>query len=439
MTPLPTQPGSRKVLIVAYHYPPVGVSSGIQRTLKFSAYLRHHDWEPIVLTVDPRAYPQVSQGQMADIPPGLQVERVYARDSARHFAIAGRHLRLTTIPDRWVSWWPAAVWHGMRIIRRERPALIMSTFPIATAHMVALTLQRLSGLPWVADFRDNMTDPEYPRDPLTWRFNRWLEGATVRRCHSAVFTTPGARAMYAERYPEVPAGRWSIIENGFDEENFASAEEGFDVQPLGRPGQLVLLHSGILYPEERDPRPFFAAVAGLKQSGEITPNNLAVVLRATGCDNHHRALMREYDIEDIVRLEPSVAYREALREMLCADGLLLFQAAMCNHQIPAKLYEYLRAGPPVLALTDAAGDTATTLRQAGVGELADLADEADIRAHLRTFLAGLRGGALQRTPRDRAAGHSRLARTAELALLFNRVAPPPDPARSAAGAAAPRG
>ena len=421
MTLPPAQPGSRKVLIVAYHYPPVGLSSGIQRTLKFSAYLRLHGWEPIVLTVDPRAYPQVNQGQMGDIPSGLQVERVFARDSARHFAIAGRHLRLTAIPDRWVSWWPAAVWHGMRLIRQQRPALIMSTFPIATAHLIALTLQRLSGLPWVADFRDNMTDAEYPQDPLTWRFNRWLEGATVRRCRSALFTTPGARTMYAERYPEVPASHWSIIENGFDEENFASAEDGFEPKPLGSPGQLVLLHSGILYPEERDPRPFFAALAALKLSGDIAPGKLSVVLRATGCDEHHRALLKQYDVEDIVRLEPPVAYRDALREMLCADGLLLFQAEMCNHQIPAKLYEYLRAGPPILALTHAAGDTAATLCAAGAGTLADLADEHAIRRQLQQFLAELRNGTPRRTPRQAASAHSRRARTAELATLFDQV------------------
>ena len=54
----------------------------------------------------------------------------------------------------------------------------------------------------------------------------------------------------------------------------------------------------------------------------------------------------------------------ALAEQLAADGLLLFQAANCNHQIPAKLYEYLRAGRPILALTDAAGNTAATLRGA---------------------------------------------------------------------------
>jgi hypothetical protein len=89
------------------------------------------------------------------------------------------------------------------------------------------------------------------------------------------------------------------------------------------------------------------------------------VLRATGCDDCLRGLLGQLRIDDIVMLEPRVGYREALAEMLAADGLLVLQAANCNYQVPAKLYEYLRARRPILALTDAAGDTAQTLADAG--------------------------------------------------------------------------
>lgn len=411
---------SRKVLMVAYHYPPCGVSSGIQRTLKFSAYLREHGWEPIVLTVDPRAYERVSQGQLADIPADLQVHRVFALDTARQLSIKGRYLRRMAIPDRWVSWWPAGVWRGLQIIRDERPAAIFSTFPIATAHLIARSLARRSGLPWIADFRDNMTDAEFPRDPLTWRFNRQLEASCVQECTKALFTTPGALQMYAERYAELPASRWAVIENGFDEENFRDAEQGFEPRPLGAPGQLTLVHSGVLYPEERDPRPFFAALARLKAEGMVHPGNLQVLLRATGSDAYYAPQLQELGIADIVKLAPPVDYREALREMLCADGLLLLQASMCNHQIPAKLYEYLRAGRPVLALTDPAGNTAEALRVAGCERIADLADSAAIESMLRQFLRD--ADAAPATPREVASKHSRRSRSAELAALLDEIA-----------------
>ena len=411
---------SRKILMIAYHYPPVWGSSGVQRTLKFSAYLRDYGWEPMILTVSPRAYEQVSNDQMGEIPAGMLVERAFALNTAQHLAIAGRHFRWMAQPDRWVSWWPTAVWRGMQMIRRYRPAAIMSTYPIATAHLIGLTLQRMSGLPWVADCRDSMTEHGYPTDPVTWRTNRRLEESMVIHAAKTVFTTKGARQIYAERYPEVPSSRWAVIENGYDEENFRDAGNGFTARPLGSAGQITLVHSGILYPLERDPRPFFSALRMMKAGKEISSSSLRVVLRATGSDEVYRSMLDEFDVADLIELAPPISYRAALQEMLCADGLLLFQASMCNYQIPAKLYEYFRAGRPIFALTDPIGNTAETLRNAGATDIVDIADKNEIAAGLKTFLEAIRGARLRGVPIEVAELHSRRSRTGELAVLLEK-------------------
>lgn len=413
----------RKVLYVAFHYPPVRGSSGIQRTLKFSTYLREHGWESIVLTASPRAYEEVGDDQLGEIPAGMQVHRPFALNTAKHLSWRGRYLGWMAQPDRWASWWPAAVWRGMRIIRRERPEVIVSTYPIATAHLIGWALQRLSGLPWVADCRDSMTEPGYPADPLTWRTNRRLEAAMVARCAKAVFTTEGTRQMYAERYPRAAPDRWAVIENGFDEENFRDAETSqTGAGPLGPPGTITLLHSGVLYPQERDPRPFFTALRALVQAGSVQAAGLRVRLRAPGSEDLYRSMLAEYGLGDVVELAPPIAYRAALQEMLRADGLLLFQATMCNHQIPAKLYEYLRCGRPVLTLTDPVGNTAAAMRAAGVANIVDIRDAADIEAGLRRFIDGLRAGAVRGASSETAARHSRRSRSAELAALLDDVA-----------------
>ena len=410
---------TRRLLVIAYHFPPVRGSSGIQRTLKFVTYLREHGWEPSVLTVSPRAYEQVGDDQMGEIPPGMPVQRAFALNSAKHLAVRGRFIGWTAQPDRWVSWWPAGVWQGLRMIRREKPAAILSTYPIATAHLIGLTLARLSGVPWVADCRDSMTEPGYPRDPLTWKTNRWLEAKVVKHSARCVFTTEGTLAMYAQRYPQVPASRWAVIENGFDEENFRDAERGFSAPPLASQPRLTLLHSGVLYPQERDPRPFFEALRKLKSDGRISSANLRVLLRATGSDGHYRAQLAEYGIDDIVELAPAIAYRSALQEMLAVDGLLLFQAAMCNHQIPAKLYEYQRAGRPVLTLTDPIGNTAAAMRAVGSNAIVDITDANDIARGLLGFIDGIRNGSVDGTPAQTAQRNSRRARSGELARLLD--------------------
>lgn len=412
----------KSVLMIAYHYPPDGSSSGIQRTLKFTQYLPAHEWNPSVLTVHQRAYSISRSDQMGDIPQTVEVARAFALDAARHLSLAGRYFAWTALPDRWIAWWPGAVVAGMGLIRKHRPSAIWSTFPIATAHVIGWTLQRLSGLPWVADFRDSMTEDRYPPDERQRRAYLWIERKTMERCSKAVFTTPGALRMYADRYPEVPRHKFAVVANGYDEESFVSAE-GLSPSDLRRtnPGQLVLLHSGVLYPSERDPRCFYRAVAALLRGGELTRSGLRVVLRATGHDEHHRRLIQENGLQDVVILAPALPYREALREMMDVDGLLVFQAANCNHQIPAKIYEYFRARRPILALTDPRGDTAAALREMGFGSIAPLDDEEKIQRGLLDFLQSIRERRAHVASDEAIRLHSRRARSAELARILDEV------------------
>lgn len=411
----------KKLLMVAYHFPPVKVSSGIQRTLKFCTYLREHGWDPLILTISPRAYETSSPEQLNEIPDDVVVERAFGLDTSRHLAIKGRYLHWMGQPDRWVSWWPAAVWTGMRLIKKYQPDAIFSTYPIATAHLIGLSLSRRSGLPWIADFRDSMTEADYPSDALTWKVRRRLEAASVKQCAKALFTTEPTRAMYAERYPELSSSKWAVIENGYDEDNFLDAEAGLTAVPLGKPGQLTLVHSGILYPMERDPRAFFAAIKQLKDSGVINASGLQIILRATGSDDLYRPQLAALNLDDIVHLEPAIAYRDALREMLQADGLLLFQGKGCNHQIPAKIYEYYRSGKPILSLVDAGGISARMLVDAGAQDQADIADIQSIASAMQIFLDKLRNGNGKGVELQFAMQHSRRSRTGELARILNQL------------------
>src|SRR5690606_12002011 len=108
----------KRVLMVAYHFPPLGGSSGIQRTLRFSQYLPDHGWEPIVLTAHPRAYLRTDESQLTDIAGRVRIYRTFALDTARHLALMNRYPRLLALPDRWVSWWLGAVPKGLSLIKR---------------------------------------------------------------------------------------------------------------------------------------------------------------------------------------------------------------------------------------------------------------------------------------------------------------------------------
>jgi len=409
----------KRILMIAFHYPPSQISSGIQRTLKFTTYLRDHDWEPAVLSAHPRAYPNTSDDQIGEIPQGIQVKRAFALDTSRHLTIRGRYPMMLALPDRWSSWVIGGVLSGLRLIRQWQPDIIWSTYPIATAHWIGLSLHRLSGLPWVADCRDSMTEEGYPAQPARRNAYLRIERQAVKRASRLVFTTRGTARMYAGRYPEISETKWAVIANGYDEENFRAAEASLPATTTT--GPKTLIHSGLLYPSERDPRPFFDAVAELAREGRINAQQLCIRLRATGYDAQYQPMIDARGISDIISLAPAVGYRQALMEMLVADGLLIFQAASCNHQIPAKLFDYLRARRPILALTDAAGDSAALMREAGIDTIVSLDDKEAIKREIVRFLGLLEQGHAPVPAADFVQRYSRRARTAELAELLDEV------------------
>jgi glycosyltransferase involved in cell wall biosynthesis len=407
--------------MIAFHFPPAAGSSGIQRTLSFARHLPQFGWEPLILTGHPRAYAQVSNDQLDDVPVGTVVARAFALDSTRHLAVAGRYPALLARPDRWMSWWLSAVPQGLEMIRRYRPQVIWSTYPIATAHWIGYTLHRLSGVPWVADFRDPMAQEGYPAHPRIRRSFERLEERTLRTASRSVFVTPGAARMYRARYPDTD-GRLAVIENGYDDESFAMLDSsGGDAGPL-TPGAFTLLHSGIVYPSERDPTSFFAALRRMLDDGSVWAGELRVRLRAAAHEAVLKPMIDAYRLTEVVELAAPLPYRDALREMMRADGLLVMQATNCNAQIPAKAYEYMRCRRPILALTDPAGDTADLLRRAGVRNIARLDSAEEIAAELRRFLQQVRDGRAALPSDDAVTSASRLRRTEEFATLLERLA-----------------
>lgn len=409
----------KRVLMLAFHFPPQRGSSGIQRTLKFVRHLPALGWQPLVLSAHPRAYESTGADQLGEIPDTVPVRRAFALDSARHLAVRGRYPGLLALPDRWASWLLGAIPAGLAIVRRQRPDVIWSTYPIATAHLAALLLRRLTGLPWVADLRDPMIDDSHPSGRLRRAAAAWIEARVVRHATRVVLTTPGALRSYRARYPATPPERFRLIENGYDEESFT----GLTPAPALPDTPFTLLHSGVIYPSERDPAPLFEALAALRARGLLSSAGFRLRLRAPVHEALLRALAERHGLSDLVEILPHLPYREALAEMLAADGLLVLQASNCNDQVPAKLYEYLRARRPILALTDPAGDTAGLLRAHGIDTIARLDDSAAIAAGLARFLELAAGGRAPSAPMERVRAAERRQRAAQLADLLDEVAP----------------
>jgi glycosyltransferase involved in cell wall biosynthesis len=310
---------------------------------------------------------------------------------------------------------------GDGLIRRYRPDALWSTYPIATAHQIGAILNRRSGLPWIADFRDPMAQEGYPADPKTWQCYRAIEETAFRKARFSVFTTPSAAKVYRERYPEVPPERAVLIENGYDEESFAGLEVSAAAKGPLNPGRITLLHSGVVYPSERNPTQLFRAMRALRDSGRFSTTEFVLRLRATAHDEWLRSLATEHGIAEFIEWMPPLPYREALEEMVRADGLVVLQADSCNAQIPAKLYEYLRCRRPILGLTDPTGDTAWALRNAGVQHIAQLEAMEETMRVLSCFLEAIYDKQTVSLIESSVQEASRLHRTRRFSELMNSL------------------
>lgn len=355
----------RRVLLITFQFPPFGGSSAVQRMLSFTRFLPQFGWQPVVLTVDPDVYERQDPNLLSAVPANTPVYRTRSLDTARHLAIARRYPTWLATPDRWWTWRLSAVKRGVELIREHKIDAILSTYPIATAHDIAHRIAVKTGVPWLADFRDPMAHDGYPADPTIWRSFKQLEERIFARAHTCIFVTDPAAAMYRDRYPQSPA-HVDVVENGFDPTLLAGAvsDQGAPSaqrQPL-TPGRLTLLHSGVVYPIERDPT---ALIAALKALPKASRDRLMVRFRAPNDEAWMKGLIDAAGIRDCAEVLGSIPYQQALAEMAQADALLLLQAASCNEQIPAKVYEYAYIDRPIVGLCCPLGATADRLRKFG--------------------------------------------------------------------------
>lgn len=364
-----------RVLVIAYFFPPLG-GAGVQRTLKFVRYLPDFGWRPTVVSTRSRIYGTHDPSLVEEIPAGTRVVRTRALPLARLLAIALYKLRLRRLrlwvswPDGGLGWAPLAFFAAWRELRRERPDAIFSSASPYGGHLVALLLSRLTGIPWVADFRDDWSTSSYlagqPR-PLP---------ALTRRAERA-FTSAARRIVVVADYFDLegaPADdpRRVVIPNGVDPED---VPEGGAAPPDDR---FRLCYAGTLY-ESIDARPLIDAAARLISAGAIDPERFE--LRVVG-----NVLIPGFSPPDGLPLVATgyVSHERAVREMRSSTALLLYRPP--GSLAPSgKIFEYLAAERPVLCVTREDNLAAQLVREWDAGVVADPESPDSIEAALRSL------------------------------------------------------
>lgn len=416
---------AERILMVAYHFPPCGEVSGTLRTLAMARSLREQGWDPFVLAPRLASYPVLDHTLADPEEFASRLHRAFAFDAKRHLGVAGHYPEWLAQPDRWGSWCLDGVRLGLKLIRRYRPKALWSTYPIATTHRIAVQLKCHSQLPWIADFRDPMLLNLSDLGRRTRASRVRLDRRCAELADACVFTTRSALVDYRQRYADVAHGLFEVIPNGFDED-IARAQMSALRDSCGRRGgrPFTLVHSGALYDQGRSPEPLFRALNVLKRRGEISPDSLQVVFRGIGTEEVracYATMSARYHVDDLVELMPSLDREAALHEQFEADGLLLLQESQFNLQIPAKFYEYLRIGKPILALTDPVGETARLFADERIGFVADIGDPEQTARRLLEFLRAGKAGRFSPLEGAELSGYARSEGGRQLVKLLERT------------------
>ena len=376
--------------------------------LGFARHLPNWGWDTTVVAPPRMPWEPVDPKLFTQVPSGTNVHHVpYPMGRATKFL-------------RWLApiaiWLPGALWRCARVIRQEKPDALLTSGPPHDVHLAGAILRRRFNIPWVADFRDPWVTHGIPTPsrPLWGRLEPAFERAVFGRADAIVANTPSVRDALGAAYP-AHVRKMVAITNGYDPEAFAGDT------PAPCRGPVSVVHSGSVY-AGRDPRPFLDAVRALNEEAgaRITARFLGRAER--GQDGFDLgAEIERRGLAGLVTLDGQLAHAEALRATTQADILLLLDSPGRRLGVPAKLYEYLGARRPILALAERGGDVEWVLGQSGIPfRIVRPGDYPGVRAALAELIAEARNRPPDRPEAPGPRPFTRESTAGQLAELLSR-------------------
>jgi glycosyltransferase involved in cell wall biosynthesis len=378
------------LLLVAYFYPPCR-DTGAHRPAAMAKYLRRLGNRVTVLTTS--AYGEEETDAEANVvrTPDLQRLRARLRGRERVDALydsdtySGRPHPLSRllVPEPLVvAWAPFARSRALRLHRRERFDAVITSSPPESVHLVGRALAR-RGVAWVADIRDAWNfEPLRPPFPtaLQRRLDERLERRWLKSAGAVVCVSRPAAEDLRSRLGIEPL----LIPNGWDPD-LAGMEDGSRATELLDPDRVSLVYTGRFGSYGRDPRPLVRALAELASDDPEAAARIELVVAGPLTDDEAELMRRDVSPARIVAAG-TLSRERALALQRGADALLLVASPRRSQLANIKLFEYLAAGRPIVAL--AAGTEAGRIVAEAGGETVSAEDVPAIKAVLRRLADG---------------------------------------------------
>ena len=396
----------KKVLIITYYWPPAG-GSGVQRWLKFSKYLRGFDIEPVIYTIDNPSYPILDKSSESEIPKDLEILKQAIFEPNSMLSFFGRNNKKESagflnpnptffgsiiqyiranyfIPDARKFWIQPSVNFLSNYLENNHIDAIITTGPPHSMHLIGLELKKKLGIKWISDFRDPWTEIDYFQQlPLTKKATKKhqdLEQEVLRKSDMVVVVGETMKEKFL-KYSK----RIKVLTNGFD------TIEDLSTQKLDE--KFSITHVGLMN-SDRNPTILWKVLNEISNTNPGFKNDLRIKLIGKIDD----AVIQDLKVfgHEIIERIPYLDHKDVSKYQASSQVLLLSinEVPSAKGIITGKIFEYLQAKRPILAIGPEDGDAAMILKNTNAGTIIGFKNKTVLKATILNLYKDYKEGVL---------------------------------------------
>ena len=387
----------KKVLIITYYWPPAG-GPGVQRWLKFVKYLGDFGIEPVLYIPENPHYPLQDPTLVKEVPENLKIYSLPIREPYTWAKlVSGKKTRRISsgiiqtknqsiieksmlwirgnffIPDARKNWIKPSVAFLEDILRKEGIQTIITTGPPHSVHLIGEALKRTHDLPWLADFRDPWTSIGYHKKlkltKASSQEHRRLEQMVLNNADKIIVTSDTTK----EEFKKSTDRPITVITNGYDQdyEGGANLDDQFTIAHIGS------LLTG------RNPKNLWKVLSELAAENENFRTKLQLEFIGVVSQDVLDTLYR-YELGPYIKVKGYVSHADALRRQRSTQVLLLVEidSVETTGIIPGKIFEYMAARRPILALGPENWEAGRIIAETQTGVAFDYDEHTELKALL---------------------------------------------------------
>mgnify|MGYP006078194219 CR=1 FL=1 len=435
---MPLLSKDKTILIITYYWPPSG-GAGVQRWLKLTNYLCDMGYTIHVIAPDPEyaSYAVTDKSLALEIHPNIKVhltksfeplnlyQKLIGKKNMPTAGLGGINhknpiqkavvfLRSNLfIPDPRKYWNKYAIKKAQQLIKEEGIKTIITSSPPHSTQLIGYELKKMFDLRWIVDFRDMWTDIYYysllKHSKLSHNINLRYERKVIETADHIVTASPVYIPFFNSKSPTVSSEKFTSIPNGYDPKDF----EGFDYQ---QKADFVITYTGTIS-DQYNIIPFLDALQMFKTNHPEASFKLQFV------GSTYPELAEEISVRKLTNHTAYSAYvphHESISFLETSYILLVCGPLNSSGQeggIPAKVYEYMASGRPIIYIGKEDGFVAHVLRETQTG-ISQKQDSKKVYEYLYKHYEQWQKGITHNAPNDKITKYSRPAQAAEYSNLL---------------------